>query len=241
MRRLARVAAAVVLAAWSLGAPSVGAFDLTNCTLSLTSTDASGATISTAHGGADDGTVKNPFEVDWDGSVAYDGSTGGVIKNYTYHVEVFGIPTPINSNGAHGNDQGTTTSTGTVSVAGTLPIQITGLYHVTGAITGDGGSCAGGGWIKLRGDPIGTPGFLAAVVLVLVGLLLTLWSLPGRHTLRGLLGGVLAGVGAALATIVFSVDWLPAPEFGPLEVLLVVLVLCTGLGWLRLGSPASAE
>jgi hypothetical protein len=239
MRRLVRVAAAAALAAWSLGAPPVGAFDLTNCTLSVTSTDAAGTTISSAQSGADNGTVKKPLEVDWDGSVAYDGSTGGVIKNYTYHVEVFGVPTPINSDGVHGNDSGTTTSTGSVSVSKNLPFQITGLYHVTGAINGDGGSCAGSGWIKLRGDPIGTPVFLAAAGLVLVGLLLTIWSLPGRHTLRGLVGGLLAGVGAALATVIFSVDWLPAPEYGPLEVFLVVLLVCTGLGWLRLGSSTS--
>ena len=76
--------------------PSTAAgFTLSNCTLTIQSSDASGGSLDNASGGADDSTQADPFVVDWDGSVAWQGTTGGLeLKNNSYHIEVFGIPTP---------------------------------------------------------------------------------------------------------------------------------------------------
>src|SRR5205814_9057459 len=74
---------------------SVGAFPLTTCTLTLTSTDANGKTIATATGGADDATETHPFLGVRDGTRAWRGTPGGTAVNYNpWRVAVFLGPTP---------------------------------------------------------------------------------------------------------------------------------------------------
>ena len=160
-----------------LAAPAA-AFPLSTCTLSLASTDASGAPLDTAQSGAPDSTVSDPFKVDWDGEVAYEGSTEVVIKNYTYHVEVFGVPTPLR--GSDANDDENTDGAGSVSVGANSPFRVAGLYYVSGAYTGEGGSCEGSGWFQLLGSPIGTIPWIAGVVLTVLGALGVVAGLRGH-------------------------------------------------------------
>jgi hypothetical protein len=96
---------------------------------------------------------------------------------------VFGIPV---LSGSDANSADNTGGQGTISVKGKLPIQVVGLYLVSGAISGDGPSCSGSGWIKLVGDPTGTLPWLLAVGLIVVGGVGVVFSSPSRRRPTGI-------------------------------------------------------
>lgn len=231
MRR--SVLAAALPAALIIGAilpVTVAAFPLTTCTMDLVSTDGSGAPIDTATGGAVDATQDDPFVVDWDGQVGYVGSTVQVIKDYTYGIAVFGVPTPLQ--GGDPNTDEDTEGEGAVGIAANSPFRVAGLYHVTGTYSGEGGTCTGSGWFLLRGDPIGTVPWIVGLVLAVLGGLGLVAGLRGR-TLTAIVGGVLAGLGVDLLLISHAI--LPLAELTPLVVLLVGVVLGIVLGLLGRG------
>jgi hypothetical protein len=238
MRR--SVAAAVLLTASLLlvAAAPVAAFPLSLCQLSLTSTDASGATLDTAQSGANDATQADPFLVDWDGSVVYVGTTTNVIKNYRYQVSVLGIPTPIA--GGDTNDDENVEGNGTVSVSANAPFRITGLFLVSGGYQGEGGSCNGSGWFKLTGDPTGTVPFWLGLVLVALGAVLEVRGLRG-HKISAVIGGLLIGLGSAILLVIYST--LPLAEYTPLAALGLGLLLGIVIALIgrRSGKPEPAE
>lgn len=217
---------AVLIAAFARPAP-VGAFPLSTCTLSLASTDASGSGIDAASSGAADATQDDPFNVVWEGSVAYDGSTSVVIKNYTYQVEVFGVPTPIR--GGNANDDGNIDGEGSVSIAANAPFRVVGLYYVSGAYTGEGGSCAGSGWFRLLGDPAGTVPWFLGLGLVALGVLGLYGGVRG-HTLTSVLGGFALGLGLDLLLISYAV--LPLGSSTPVAVLALMTAIGIIVGFL---------
>jgi hypothetical protein len=133
---------------------------------------------------------------------------------------VFGIPTPLQ--GSDPNAADTRDASGTVGVSENAPFRFTGLYYVSGSITGSGGTCSGSGWFKLTGDPIGTiPFFVAAGVLIL-GLLLLLLGVTG-HAITAVIGGLLTGIGIAAMLILFST--LPFGSPTPIVLLAVGVVV----------------
>ena len=71
-------------------------------------------------------------------------------------------------------------------VADYLPFEITGLFYVEGEISGDGGECAGNGYVKLVGSPIGTVPWIAALGLIVVGLGLGFFAFPKAAAASGL-------------------------------------------------------
>ena len=207
---------------------TASAFPLTNCTLTLTSQDKSGAPLSSAAGGAPDATQQNPFLVDWDGSVSYDGTTGTqVIKDNSWFVNVFHFPTPLR--GGSPNGDGNQKGNGSVGVGANAPFRVTGLYYVDGAISGTGGQCAGSGWFKLTGDPIGTIPFFVGLVLLIVGAVLVVGAIAGS-ALAGFLGGIVLGLGAAVMLVIYSVALLG--EWTPVAALAVGLVAGIALAFL---------
>jgi len=200
---------------------SASAFPLTTCTLTVTSTDASGKTIATATGGADDATETNPLLVDWDGTVTWHGTSGdNAIKNNSWHVDVFMVPTPLR--GGDANDKGNKVGDGTASVRGNAPFQFTGLYYVSGEFRGDGGSCVGSGWFKLTGSPASTIPFWIAVVLGLLGLALLVLGLAGSWG-WAVLGGLFTGLGLAAVLAMLAV--LPIGAWTPLAALALFVVV----------------
>jgi hypothetical protein len=199
----------------------VAAFQLTTCTLQLTSTDASGGPVDAAASGDQSGSQSAPFKVDWDGQVGYQGSTTDIIKDYAYKVSVFGVPTPLQGKGD--NSAENTDGNGSVSVSANSPFRAAGLYYVTGEYTGTGGTCTGSGWFLLRGDPIGTVPWTGGVVLTILGALGLVAGVRG-HTLTSLFGGVALGLGLVLLAISHAV--LPFAENTPL----LILVVSTALG-----------
>ena len=220
MRR--SMAGAVVLALlgiWVVAAPAA-AFPLTNCTLKASALAKDGSTIGSVSSGADDATQANPFLVDWDGTVSYSGSSQIEMKANTWHVDVFGIPTPLQ--GGDANPQDTRDASGTVSVSANAPFKFTGLYFVSGSINGSGGTCVGSGWFKLRGDPVGTIPFFVALLVLLAGLALLVAGARG-HAITAVFGGLLTGLGTATLLVLFSTLPLGSPT--PIIVLLLGLVL----------------
>jgi hypothetical protein len=200
---------------------SVGAFPLTTCTLSVTSTDASGKTIATATSGGNDSTETNPLLVDWDGTVSWHGTSGdNAIKNNSWHVDVFMIPTPLR--GGDANDKANKVGEGTTSVRADAPFQFTGLYYVSGEFKGDGGSCVGSGWFKLTGNPVSTIPFWIAVVIALLGLILLALGLRGAWG-WAVLGGLLTGLGLAAVLAMLAV--LPIGAWTPLAALGLFVVV----------------
>lgn len=203
MRRsvLVRILAIGALA-WLLVLPAAtAAFPLSNCTMQLSSTTAGGAALDTAQSGDGSGSESDPFLVDWDGTVSWSGTVQVEMKNNSYHIEVFGIPTPLR--GTNSNEGDNRTGSGTVGISANAPFRFTGLYFVSGAITGSGGTCEGSGVFKLTGDPVGTVPFWTGLGLLGVGVLLLAWGLQG-HRIGGIVGGLLAGLGAAVLLIIFA-------------------------------------
>jgi hypothetical protein len=218
-RTLASAFILALLALPFLAAPAV-AFPLSTCDLEIVSLDASGEPIDAAGGGANDSTQADPFEVDWDGSVAYIGTTNVVIKDYSYQISVFGIPTPLQGNGT--NEDENTDGDGEVSVGANSPFRAAGLYFVSGTYSGEGGTCTGSGWFFLNGDPVGTLPWIIGLILVILGSLGLVGGLRGM-VLLAVLGGLFLGVGLDLLLI--SYGFLPFGEITPLAVVSATIVL----------------
>lgn len=221
-RTMLAAAVSAALGVLILAAPAA-AFPLTNCTLQATGLAADGSTIGSIQSGADDATQDHPFLVDWDGTVAYKGSTQVEMKNNTWHVDVFGIPTPLSGGSPNGEDN--RDGSGTVGVSANAPFRITGLYYVSGSITGSGGTCTGSGWFKLTGDPIGTIPFFVALGVLVVGILMLVAGIRG-HAITGIIGGILTGLGSATMLVLYST--LPIGSLTPLVILVIGLLLGVG-------------
>jgi hypothetical protein len=178
MRLLGRASSGILVlfAVLLLLTAPAGAADLEGCQGTAASFDAAGGQIDTLQAPGLGGTQDDPFIVDWDGTVPWEGSSDSVIKNHSWTLSIFLIP--IKSDGDP-NDAGDTISEGTEKVSDDLPFRFAGLYYVSGSISGDGGaSCSGSSWVKLAGSPVGTIPWDAGVVLTLVGLGLGYLSLP---------------------------------------------------------------
>ncbi|HLA17052.1 MAG TPA: hypothetical protein VJZ72_09155 [Candidatus Limnocylindrales bacterium] len=227
--RVAGAVVAVVAMSWLNVVPSAFAFELTTCTIELASNNGV-APLDEAVGPGAGGTFDDPFLVDWDGTVDWTGSTGGtIVKNGLAHVEVFGLPTPLGTFTGH-NDEENTTLSGTVGVANNAPFEVTGLFYVSGELRGESGPvCRGSAWLKLTGDPVGTPLFYVALGSLIVGGLLVGRSLPGRNILQGAIGGFVTGLGATALAVAFSV--LPLLENTPLALVVGLTVVGFVLGY----------
>lgn len=177
-RRLLSALPAAIAIGLLLAGP-VGAFELDGgCSLTITSTDASGATIDTASGPGSGATQSDPLMIDWEGSVSWNGSSGEtVFNNHGWQVYVYRVPSPVR--GGHENDADETVGSGSAGVGENAPFRTTGLYHVSGDIKGDGGAeCSGSAWLQLVGDPTGTVPWLFGIVLIVVGAAVAWWSRP---------------------------------------------------------------
>lgn len=225
MRRSLAIAALLAACLLPVLAGPVAAFPLSTCTLSIESTDASGASLDTAQSGAPDSTVSDPFKVEWEGSVGYTGSTTVVIKDYTYQVSVFGVPTPIR--GGDANDDENTDGDGSVSVSANSPFRVAGLYFVSGSYKGAGGECAGSGWFQLLGSPVGTVPWIAGVLLTVLGALGLVAGARG-NTITSVVGGIALGLGVAILLI--SHSFMPLAENTPLAALVVAVIAGVVIG-----------
>jgi hypothetical protein len=182
-RRMLAVAFATT--ALALTPSPAAAFELTGCRLIVQSFDAEGEPLDTAIGdaeGGEGGTRADPFRVDYDGTVRYEGDTGEqVITDQTWSIDVFLIPTPVRGGGP--NDEEETSVEGEIDVSASLPLRTTGLFFVSGQLSGEGGDCRGSAWVRLVTDPpstVTTVPFWIALLIIAAGLVVQWQARPGR-------------------------------------------------------------
>ena len=206
---------------------SVAAFPLTNCTATLTSYRGDGTVLSTVTSGADDATQDNPFVVEPDGTVGYEGTSGSLVfGDFSWSVNFWGLIGGLT--GTETNASGGTEATGTIDVSDALPFPLMGTFYVTGKVDGgDIGSCEGSGWIQIEGNAFSTPQFWVGLLFAVIGLLAMIWAAGGRFW-AGLLGGILAGIGVAILLITFG--WLFLGSWTPAIVVAVLVILGPTLG-----------
>ena len=244
MRRGLTFALGLGLVLSAVVAAPVSANSLTPpCAFHATSLDANGNQLDDVVGNepGTGGTETDPFKVDLKGSISYDGTTGNVIKDYTYQVVVFGAPVVF---GTEDNAGGDLDGEGTVSVASLVTVPVTGTIFVSGGMKGEGGECQGSGWIRIVGDSTTSIPSILGYILFLLGLVMLYFSLPtlkpvatavtsggaasavwekDRHPFRGLFAGLLMGLGAALLSISFGL--ILAGALTPVVMIVAFLVI----------------
>jgi hypothetical protein len=227
-RRVATLAlAAMALGMGGIDPPPALAFPLSSCTLAVTSLNADGVEVDSADSGESSAGLAAPLQVTWDGTITWSGDTdASVIRDSSWHVEVFGIPTPMR--GGDPNSDGTTSAQDSIRISQAVPFRFTGLFHVSGQLSGNGGSCSGEGWVRVIGDPMSTMPFLVALALVLLGVVLLAVGARGGWP-PAMVGGLLLGLGSTLLLVIYGV----LPLGAALPPVVTVLGLLAGLvtGW----------
>ncbi len=112
-------------------------------------------------------------------TASWTGTTGSsVITDFTGELGVvIGPATIVIADWAGPNDAETSDAAGTYAIDDArdeLPVDLVGLYEVSGFHRGAGGSCEGNVMVRLEGNPLGNPvgaGSTAGAVLALVGVL----------------------------------------------------------------------
>ncbi len=211
--------------------PPAGAAITGPCTITATSTGRSGEQLDTLTGpGTSD--PNNPFDVDPKGSVAWAG-TGPAITSGTYQLTIYGLPI---WSGDVNNTEGKTSADGVLDLGDVLPIDVAGVVEVGGSISGTGGSCSGSAWIRLGGDPLTSIPGMVGIGAGILGLVGVLSAVPGRHPFRGLLFGLVLGLGGGILAVVFGV--VPIGALSPLVALGGGGVIGLVLGFLPIGGSA---
>jgi hypothetical protein len=209
--------------------------DLTGCSGSGTAVTKTGAQIDTATAPSPKASPKYPFVVAYNGTVKYQGQSASLILNHHWHVSTFNVQV---KSGGSANGSHKTTSSGTETVKNYLPVKLTGLFYVSGSISGNGGSCSGDVWVKLAGSPVGSVLWILGIILIVIGGVLLFGGRPsprggaGTHRLRrrpltGLLGGLIGGIG--FTSLLLSYSKVPYGKVTPFVVPGALLVL--GLLW----------
>ena len=223
----------LALAVPALAAEPAGATLTDGCTIAATSTDASANEIATITGPAES-SPDLPFAVDRAGHVIWEG-TAPLIASGTYSLSVFGVPV---WGGEFTNDESLTSAEGTIKVADVVPVDLVGLFQVSGSVKGEGGACEGSAWVKLEGDPLTSIPGLVGIGLAVLGGIGVLASVVGSHFARGLLTGVLLGVGLAVLAIVFGI--MPLGSMTPWVALAAGPILGAVVGLLPIGGGSAA-
>jgi hypothetical protein len=226
-RRLAALPlAAIALAIAGTNPPDGLAFPISGCALAVTSQDADGVLVDRAFGGGLHASQEAPLQANWDGTLSWSGTTGAqAIRTTSWHVELFGMPTPLR--GGDPNDDGDTSGDDSIRISEAVPFRFTGLFHVSGQLSGEGGTCSGAGWVRVLGDPMSTLPFLVALALLLVGVVLLAVGLRGRW-LPATAGGLLLGLGSMVMLVIYAA--LPLGETTPLAVTMLGLVMGAAAG-----------
>ena len=213
-RTILAAMAALLLTGMAAGA-AIGA-DASGCQGSATSFTAVGEQVESVTAPGPGATEEDPFTVDFDGPVRWEGSSDEVIANGSWTVTA----TPFSFGGDVTNSSGTTTADGEITPSEYLPFAIPGLVLVTVDLTGESGAtCSVSGWIQFSGNPLASPAGWVAIALSVLGglgmliLLRMLVHVPkvpvgqnrfGR-TILGILAGGVLGVGVAALLVMYGV------------------------------------
>jgi hypothetical protein len=127
------------------------------------------------------GTLADPFDVSWSGAIAWNGTTTKAIKNGSWSVtmepvgggltaKAFSLAVSTLAKGDVGNETGKTTASGSARLSDYLSVRaVTGTYRVSWDVSGDAATCTGSAVIAITGNPMTTPAFFLAMVLILLG------------------------------------------------------------------------
>jgi len=194
-----------------------------------------------------------PLRLAPDGTVSWAGSTPGVVTDGHWWLHVDGIP--IRS-GASPNTARAQSASGVVEVGSYVPswLGLTGVYYVTGELSGKGGACTGALYVSLTGNPATGALLWVGIFFVLAGLALLVGVRPvwvtayttvptgsrasyqvtspmspartlRRHAAAGFAGGLVLGVGAVVLLALFGVG--PFSSWWPFA---AVAGACAALG-----------
>ena len=155
---------------------SAQAAEANGCSGSATSFTSEGATLDVAKAPGAGGTQDQPFVINVDGKVKWEGGTTVVLKSGNYKVTVSGLPF---TSGDFTNSDGTKTSKGTYNLS-ELPGPVRSMLNslgeakvpVTAEVTGPEGTCTASGYITGTGSPTSSPLFYTGLFFILIFLLL---------------------------------------------------------------------
>jgi hypothetical protein len=198
-------------------------------------------------------TSSRPLRLVPGGAISWSGSTPDVVTDSHWWLHVDGIP--IRS-GASPNTARAQSASGVVQVGSYVPpwLGLTGVYYVTGELSGKGGACTGALYVELTGNPATGALLWVGIVFVLAGLALLVGVRPAwvtayttvptgsrasyqvtspmspartlrRHPAAGFAGGLVLGVGAVVLLALFGVG-----PFSPWWPFAAVAGGCAALG-----------
>jgi hypothetical protein len=155
-----------------------GAATASGCSGFATSSTPSGGALDEVSAPGGGGTESDPFTVDPDGAVRWEGSSDSVIKNGTWKVTT----SFFSPSGSFDNDDGKTTSEGSKKITDYVPgfLVLPGIYEVDVNVSGEGGTCTGHGFVEIESGA--AAGFWTAVALLLLLLAIVMLML-GRPEL----------------------------------------------------------
>ena len=146
------------------------------CSLEARSIAEDGTTLDEGviqNGTSPEGTLEDPFDIDWYGRVEFRFQTGDtVFQNNHWEVYANDVPVPI----LQGSDDnpGDIDEVGFVEIESTAPglPRFVGMVYVTGWLEGNSGAsrCEGEGWVRIVGDPVGTVPWMVMAALIALGL-----------------------------------------------------------------------
>jgi len=194
MKRFVAALAAASVVMLLLAVP-VFAQELTGgCVLQVRSFDGPGKTGNAVDQGEENGEIAEgevgsqtrPFKVDPEGSIDFFFSTAPtVFVNNHWAIYAQGIPVAILS----GSDDNPldVDETGVVElgdIVSKLPFKVVGVFYVSGDLWGnnDANHCHGSGYVQLLGDAVGTPIWILAAGLLLLGGVGILFAVPYSTT-----------------------------------------------------------
>lgn len=161
------------------GAMPAGAASATGCQGVAKSLTSSGGALDQATAPGAGGTSDHPFEIEYDGSVSYRATTDDALQDGSWDVK--------SSVFTFGGDVGgtDTSQSGTEKVSDHVPFTVPGLYKLT--ITADApgkATCSVTGWIRIIDSPVGSPLWIAALVLIVLGIPLLYFGMPTVKTAK---------------------------------------------------------
>lgn len=184
-RGLVLAAAALVALGAAVPRSPAGAATALGCSWTVTSYDASGATIGNAAAPGVGATKDDPLVLARDGTIEWRGTSDDVLQRGSWRVEGGGLALSRRL----GNDSGLRESTGREKVSDYLPevpaagALVSGLLRVDVKVTGESGSaCVTGGWLRLRTGLFGSVSSIVGLGLLALSPFTLFWARAG---LRG--------------------------------------------------------
>jgi hypothetical protein len=154
-------------------APPATAASASGCRGVAKSLTGSGESLDQATAPGAGGTSGRPFDVEYDGTVSYRATTHDPLQDGSWDVKssVFSFGGDVG-----GSD---TSQSGTEKVSDHVPFTVPGLYKVTITAHAPGkAACSVTGWIRIIDSPVGSPLWIAALVLIVVGVPLLYFAMP---------------------------------------------------------------